>query len=116
MFYYADYRQWLRDIEKRTDNEKAKGECVTQKTKGAFQKKRARLSYLEQREFEQIEALILEAEAERDRLEKVVNAPELASDPVKLQKSWTEFDTARKRVDLLYTRWTELEDKKNQAD
>ena len=116
VFYYADYRQWLRDIEKRTDNEKAKGECVTQKTRGAFQKKRARLSYLEQREFEQIEELILEAEAERDRLEKVVNAPELASDPVKLQKSWTEFDAARKRVDLLYTRWTELGDKKNQAD
>ena len=68
------------------------------------------------REYEQIEELILEAEAERERLEKVVNAPELASNPVKLQKSWTEFDTARQRVDLLYSRWTELEEKKHQAD
>ncbi|MBT8333995.1 MAG: ATP-binding cassette domain-containing protein [Deltaproteobacteria bacterium] len=113
--YYADYQQWLRDMETRTAEGRISGDFRAKKTKGISQKKRVRLTYLEQREYEEIEERILEAEAERDRLEKRVNAPEMASDSLKLGKSWTEFENARQHVDSLYTRWTELEEKKNQV-
>ncbi|MBT8362869.1 MAG: ATP-binding cassette domain-containing protein, partial [Deltaproteobacteria bacterium] len=113
--YYADYQQWLRDMETRTAEGRISGDFRAKKTKGISQKKRVRLTYLEQREYEEIEKRILEAEAERDRLEKCVNAPEMATDPLKLGKSWTEFENARHHVDSLYTRWTELAEKKNQA-
>jgi ATP-binding cassette subfamily F protein uup len=114
-FYYADYQQWLRDLETRTAEGRTHGELRAKKTKGLTQKKRVRLTYLEQQEYEEIEERILEAEAERDRLEKRVNAPEMASEPLKLGKSWAEFEDACQYVDSLYTRWTELEEKKNQA-
>ena len=115
VFYYADYQQWLRDLETRTEEGKTRGEGRAKKIKHASQTKRARLSYLDQREYDEIEERILEAEAERDRLEIRVNAPEMATDPLKLGKSWTEFENARQHVESLYTRWTELEEKKNQA-
>lgn len=114
-FYYADYQQWLRDLEIRTAEGRISGELRAKKTKGIAQQKRVRLTYLEQREYEEMEERILEAEAERDRLEKRVNAPEMASDSLKLGKSWTEFENARQHVDSLYTRWTELEEKKNRV-
>lgn len=70
------------------------------------------MSYLDQREYDTIEERIMEAEHRKDLLEKTVNDPDIGSDPEKLQKNWAELEAARERVDSLYLRWDELEEKK----
>ncbi|MBW3553556.1 MAG: ABC-F family ATP-binding cassette domain-containing protein [Gemmatimonadetes bacterium] len=69
-----------------------------------------RLTYAEQQELEGIEAQITAAEAERDRLEAVLGDPALYSDaPGTVPAITAEFEDARRRVDLLYARWGELD-------
>jgi ATP-binding cassette subfamily F protein uup len=116
VFYYGDYRQWLADLDKRPDGQDKTGPVQKKKESTApKQKKSGRLSYLDQREYELMDEKIMEAEETRDRLEKRINDPALAAEPEKLQKTWLELEQARNRVDLLYDRWDELEEKKQEG-
>jgi len=113
VFYYGDYHQWLADLDKRPDELEETGLAVKKKESTApKQKKSGRLSYLDQREYELMDEKIMEAEETRDRLEKRINDPALAAEPETLQKTWLELEQARSRVDILYERWDELEEKK----
>jgi ATP-binding cassette subfamily F protein uup len=115
VFWYGDYRQWLRDMENLESGDD--GPAGNSRGPGAPQASRTmrsgRLSYLDQREYDQIEAQIERAELERDGLERRINEPELASDPQQLDEIWRELEKARLQVERLYERWDELEEKRS---
>ncbi len=68
-------------------------------------------SYLEQREYEQIEQRIAEAEARLAEAQARLEAPETVRDPARLEACWQEVRAAQEEVDRLYARWAELEEK-----
>jgi ATP-binding cassette subfamily F protein uup len=70
-----------------------------------------RLTYLEKREWEQMEQLILRAEEACAACQKAVEDPAVASDPIALRERWVALEAARAEVDCLYARWADLEEK-----
>ncbi len=68
-----------------------------------------RRGYLEQREWDTMEAAILEAERAVEACRHAAEDPAIASDPAALQARYAAVDTARAKVDRLYARWAELE-------
>jgi ATP-binding cassette subfamily F protein uup len=68
-----------------------------------------KLSYKDQRELEQMEQTILNAEREVDRLSRAVNSPEPGSKPSDRQKNYDGLAKAQSEVERLYARWAELE-------
>jgi ATP-binding cassette subfamily F protein uup len=105
--FYADYWQW----------EEAKREVVgaghalpKPPPKPAPAKKR--LTYLEAREWEQMEPLILEAERELESIRAEMHSPEVVSDAPRLQVCCQKLQSAESRVQSLYARWADLEAKR----
>ena len=74
-----------------------------------------RLGYLEQREWDQIEQAILDAEAAVATHERAAEDPSIASNPAALQERYAALESARAEVDRLYARWAELEAKLKEA-
>jgi ATP-binding cassette subfamily F protein uup len=72
----------------------------------------ARLSYLDQREYDLIEEKIEVAEQDCQKLEELIEDPDLATDQQRLAALWSELELARSEVERLYSRWDELERKK----
>jgi ABC transport system ATP-binding/permease protein len=111
--YYADYEQWLVDLK---GGRKEAGELekpIAERTVEKKNKNRAgKLSYMDQREYEQIEEKIQEAEKEYEGLQVLMDAPETALDSQKLKTVWEDLQRAEQRVEQLYDRWDELEGKK----
>jgi ATP-binding cassette subfamily F protein uup len=70
-----------------------------------------RLTYLEKRDWEQMEQAILEAEEACAACQEAVEDPAVASDPIALRERWAALEAARAEVDRLYGRWAELEEK-----
>ncbi len=70
-----------------------------------------RLSYLEQREWEGMEAKILEAEEALAASQAAVEDPVVATDAAALRERCAALETARSEVERLYARWAELEAK-----
>jgi ATP-binding cassette subfamily F protein uup len=68
-----------------------------------------KLSYLEQREWDGMEAKILEAEQELALRQHELQ--ESASDGKKLTEAYGKMQEAQRRVDDLYARWADLEAK-----
>ena len=113
--YVADYEQWLkilpdahggRQAQKSAKEEKKPAESRPKKQAG-------KLSYLEQREYDQIEDHIFASEQRVADLEDDLKSPEVASDPQRLAECWQELQDEQARVEQLYTRWHELDEKKN---
>ncbi len=73
--------------------------------------KQKRLGYLEQREFDAMEATVLAAEERLAEAKKGVEDPAIAADADALQTRYTELNAAQAEVDRLYARWAELEGK-----
>jgi len=71
-----------------------------------------RLSYLDQREYDQMEEKITAGEQSCERLEQLIADPSLAANPEKLQEVWSELEQVKNDVEGLYLRWDELERKK----
>jgi ATP-binding cassette subfamily F protein uup len=113
--YYADYEQWLDDLKKRKKD--ASGSCKpVQETAGSKEdkKKSGKLSYMDQREYDQIEEKIMEGEEEQESLQKLLDSPETASNPQLLESVWADLEEVKQNVGKLYERWDELEEKKDQ--
>jgi ATP-binding cassette subfamily F protein uup len=109
--YFADYEQWLvmlQDLD-RTQQPKTPSPA---KEKPAAKPKSGKLSYMDQREYDQMEAIILAAESRLEELEQLMNAPEVMANPAQLQQYWHEQQTLRAETDRLYDRWDELEQRK----
>ena len=105
---FADYSQWQqwRD-QKLREAEDASPSPQTSRTAKAQRK----LSYLEQREWDTLEARIESAEAEVRAAEVRLNDPAVTGNPAKLAESYAQLQAAQVRVDELYHRWSELEEK-----
>lgn len=113
---FADYEQWLAALQTSGDVQEETGAAITPEVNIQDKKKKSgRLSYLDQREYEQIEEKILEAEEEQTRLQGLMDDPETASIPERLHDCWAELQTAQAVVAQLYDRWHELEEKKNEG-
>jgi ATP-binding cassette subfamily F protein uup len=70
-----------------------------------------KLSYLEAREFVAMETRIAEAEQELGVLRAALEDPTVMSDAPRLQVTCAQIEEAQKKVDMLYARWAELEQK-----
>jgi ABC transport system ATP-binding/permease protein len=70
-----------------------------------------KLSYKEQRELETIEERIAEAEKELQIKHDALLDPAIMSDGGRLHVASLELEAAQKKIDDLYTRWVELEQK-----
>jgi ATP-binding cassette subfamily F protein uup len=109
---YADYSQWEDDREpstQRAAGREQQGRRSAANDRAAPQRKK--LSYMEQREWEQIEERITDAEAEVERCQATLQDPLVVSDGSVLQSTYEQLQIAQQRVDDLYARWAELEAK-----
>ena len=71
--------------------------------------KKKKLSFNEQRDWNTLEARILEAESELEALSKECERPEVAVDGPRLVELTRSIAEKREAIDRLYARWAELE-------
>jgi ATP-binding cassette subfamily F protein uup len=111
--YFADYEQWLDmllELE-RKENAASKPSPAVQE-KSAAKSKPGKLSYMDQREYDQIEEKILELEERLEEVQQLMTDPDVMADQVRLQQSWQEQQALQAETDRLYDRWNELEQRK----
>ena len=112
--YYADYEQWLNDLPEVAKTEESKKKNFAKAEKASAQKNsKGRLSYMDQREYDQIEETIATEESRVEQLQKKMELPEVVSNPGELAQCWQELEAAQLEVERLYSRWDELEGKKS---
>jgi ATP-binding cassette subfamily F protein uup len=70
-----------------------------------------RLSYIENREWEQIEDLIEKADQEVVARQRALDDPTLHRDSTKLQEAYEQLRKAQQEAERLFVRWAELEEK-----
>jgi ATP-binding cassette subfamily F protein uup len=106
---FADYSQWEADQgEKRRARLAASRPAAPAPERPAPAPKK-KLSYLEQREWEQMEERILAAESRLEELHTRMQAPDVVTDAVRLRDTYEQSQTAQAEVDRLWARWSELE-------
>ncbi|HYW45741.1 MAG TPA: ATP-binding cassette domain-containing protein [Bryobacteraceae bacterium] len=105
---YADYWQWEQSRQAVEQTRREKPAAAPRPASAPAKKK---LSYLEAREWEQMEAAILDAEQELDAIRAEMQLPEAVSDGARLHACYERLKSAEARVEALYTRWAELEAK-----
>jgi ATP-binding cassette subfamily F protein uup len=108
--YFADYAQW-------EERRQASPKLATPKAQASpalspKEEKAKRLSYKEKLEWEQMEGKILAAENALAAAQQAVEDPAVATASAKLQARCEALETARKEVERLYARWSELEVKR----
>ena len=104
---FADYWQW--EQAKMGQAEVAK--AVKQESAPKALSSKKKLSYHEAREWEQMEARILEAEQLVEAIRAEMHSPEVVSDGPRLQACYAKLQPAEESVHALYARWAELEAK-----
>ncbi len=111
--FFSDYAQWeaaalpVRGRRGETSAPRRPDEAP----KRAAAEKPRRLGYRDQREWEQMEARILEAEANLATRRRAAEDPAVASDHQALAKRLRALADAQADVERLYARWAELEAK-----
>ena len=113
--YYAEYKQWLQDLAppKKQKDRSEKTSATGEKKIISNPKRKGRLSYMDQREYDQMEEKISALESRIEALQLKMERTEIVSDSVKLGECWQELETTRSNVEKLYVRWEELEELKN---
>jgi len=103
--FFAELSQW----EKGSASKKAAPKTASRDTRDTPRKK---LTYLETREWEQIEDSVSRAEEVLEEKRRQLEVPAVVSDPARLTQAANEIDVAQAEVDRLYARWAELEAKR----
>ncbi len=103
---FPDYSQWERSLKSTAAPLKHKEKKAEQATSN-----KAKLSYNEKKEYDQIEAKILKEEEAVKQLNLQLESPEVAQNPERLQAVCTEIGLIETRIEQLYLRWEELEKK-----
>ena len=113
--FFADYPQWEQErsrrpgkAERATDGGRSRPGAASPP---ADAPRRTRLTYHDQREWDQMEARILEAEEHRDACRRAADDPAVASDHQALHERHETLAAAEAAVEQLYARWAELEAK-----
>jgi ABC transport system ATP-binding/permease protein len=116
---FADYSQWEAWQSTRLAAGRVKTSSETPSVNGGKEASKSspptkkKLSYKEARELETIEQRIADAEKELQAKHDVMLDPTVMSDGSRLHAVSLEMDAAQKRIDQLYSRWAELEQKMN---
>ncbi len=109
-FYEGNYSSYLGRRPKPIDLEGGKADAGKQKDKPSSAPKPKKLTFGERRELDNIEATILDAEAQVATLEQQLSDPAIYKDrAAEVPALVTGLDDARKKVEQLYARWAELE-------
>lgn len=108
--YFADYEQWLADLQK---EEKQPNRDTASKKQKKKAKTAGRLSYMDQREYDQMEEKIMSAESALEKINEEMAKPETAGNAEELDRYWREQQQLESEIASLYSRWQELEEKKS---
>jgi len=106
---YADSAQWEEARKAAAAVLPPKAERPPDTRKEAPRSASRRLSYLDQREWDGMEAKILEAEEALAAAQAAVEDPAVATDAAALRERCETLETVRAEVEKLYARWAELE-------
>lgn len=105
---YADYAQWeAANAKSATQTAGAKSKVTKEESRAAAPK--SKLSYMEKREYEQIEGKIQKLEEEVRELTQLLESPEVAQNTAELNRICSAINLAETQVEQLYLRWEELE-------
>jgi ATP-binding cassette subfamily F protein uup len=107
---YSDYWQWEANQVRETPKAEKAADAISASPARQTPAKK-KLSYLEAREWEQMETQILEAEAAVVAIQVEMQSPAVVSDGVRLQACFAKLQPTEARVASLYARWAELEAK-----
>ena len=107
--YFADYAQVESVIEDRKRQPKEKKQ--TEPLRGKPRAEPAKLSYLDQKEYNGLEAAIDQATATVERIQREMEDPAIASDAETLEQCFRAHRVAQGELEALYARWYELESK-----
>lgn len=102
---YPDYAQWEASLRSSIPVEKPK------EKKEKEIPVRAKLSYIEKREYDEIESKIAAVEKEIQRLNHLLEEEQIAQDSEKLQKICTSLGLEEVKLEQLFIRWQELDKK-----
>ncbi len=112
---FADYLQWeaWRDGQISSESRVPATVETPQSTAAApsAPPPRRKLSYLEQREYDAIEARIEEADSRLLAAEQRIDDPDVVTDPEALTAALAEVEKARAHHEAVYERWIELTEK-----
>lgn len=111
--FFAGFSQWESHRKEQKRNVKQLPASPAPIASPPAKKRKNTLTYMEQKEFAQIEEKIFAAEEHLAACQARLQDPTTARDPRALQQSYTEMQTAQQQVDQLYARWQELEAKAN---
>jgi len=107
---FADYRQWESWVGERVEPSRS-GSDAPKAARSADPPKKKKLSYLEAREYAAMDERIGAAEAKLREARAALEDPAIASDAVRLLAAQAAVEQAEREVDLLLTRWAELEER-----
>jgi ATP-binding cassette subfamily F protein uup len=107
--FFAELAQWEQANASRKTAPKPVARDTRESTASPVRKK---LSYIEAREWEQIEERVAQAEAALDACRGQLEMPDVVSNPARLTEAVAAMDLAQAEVDRLYERWAELETKR----
>jgi ABC transport system ATP-binding/permease protein len=105
--FFAELAQW----EQANAAKKAPPKAAARDKRDTAPAKK-KLTWVETREWEQIEDKVAQAEEVLEAKRQQLELPEVVSDPARLTKAAAEIDLAQEEVDTLYARWAELEAKR----
>jgi ATP-binding cassette subfamily F protein uup len=103
---FAEYSQWEDWQAARRAQSKASNKPAREKSSAEPSKKK--FSYKDAREWETIEARIMESERRLHQKQELLEDPAVNTDGQQLKQAYEEIEAAQEEVDALYTRWGEL--------
>ena len=114
---YAQWEAWMEDLTATADSQASNS--VARKPSSAQEgsadsppaTSKKKLSYMESREYSTIEQRIADAEEILAQKKAAAEDPAIATDAARLLSAHAELEAAQKKVDELFTRWSELEAK-----
>lgn len=111
--FYAELAQWeaASQVKKPAKSKQSSPQTAQEAPKAEAAKKK--LSYKEQREWEELEAKIADAEEKLLEAKTQIELPAITSDSVKLTIALANIQIAQDAVDGLFARWAELEAKQH---
>ncbi len=109
---YADYEQWEEAMaaSRPPASRQARTSSGKQTARSANESSK-RLSYNEQREYDRMEGEIQTAERVMAEKQELAADPAISTSAAKLNEAFSQLKDAEAKVEQLYTRWAELEQK-----
>ena len=110
---FADYSQWedWKGSESGYATNQQAAANSSQKASASSNTGKKKLSYLEQREFDGIEALVDKADARMAAAHDLLEHPKVVTDAAALTAALAEMEAAQAEHDAVYARWAELTEK-----